>query len=77
MRNRLKSVRIERGVTLRQLARATGIKLTLLWELENDHRNPTKEQREVICRALQVADRQAWRAPRLHPIAVDEQAGAG
>jgi hypothetical protein len=76
MKNRLKTVRVERAVTLRQLARATDIKLTLLWELENDLRDPTREQREAICRALQVTDRQAWSAPRLHPLALDVSPGA-
>ena len=65
MKNRLKALRGERGLTLRGLARAAGLNLTLVWELECDLRDPTPEQREKICVALQATNRQLWTAPRV------------
>ena len=69
---RLRALRQQRGATLAQLSRTTGISVSTLSRLESGHRRPTLELLLPLARAHQVpldelVDAPATGDPRVHP----------
>ena len=69
---RLRALRQERGVTLAELSRATGISVSTLSRLESGQRRPTLELLLPLARAHQVPLDELVGAPptgdpRIHP----------
>jgi transcriptional regulator with XRE-family HTH domain len=53
--SRIKELRVEKGLTLDQLAQATGSAKSYIWELENkDPPRPSAEKLSAIAKALDV-----------------------
>src|SRR4051812_50168539 len=73
---RLRALRLERGTTLAQLSRTTGVSVSTLSRLESGGRKPTLELLLPLARAYQVAlddlvDAPPTGDPRIHPRPFD------
>jgi transcriptional regulator with XRE-family HTH domain len=52
--NRLRALRLERGLSQTELARRTGIGRPGLWRIETGRARPTKASRSLIAAALEL-----------------------
>ena len=52
--NRLRELRLERGLSQTELARRTGIGRPGLWRIETHRTRPTKASRSLIAAALKI-----------------------